>query len=49
MNFLLFGLFVFSLIAKGNVERLEVINKKWVRVITVPGTELTTVSNLRIC
>lgn len=38
--------FAYSLIAKGNIERLEVINKKWVRVIMVPGTETTTVSQL---
>ncbi|XP_031641173.1 AFG3-like protein spg-7 [Contarinia nasturtii] len=31
-----------NLISKGNIERLEVINKKWVRVVMVPGTEATT-------
>lgn len=35
---------IFSLISRGNVERLEVVNKKWVRVVMVPGTETTTVS-----
>lgn len=34
----------YSLISRGNVERLEVVNKKWVRVIPVPGTAMTTVS-----
>lgn len=38
----------FSLIARGNVERLEVVNKKWVRVVMVPGTETTTVSKFHL-
>lgn len=40
----LHGAIDFSLIAKGNIERLEVVNKKWVRVVQLPGTETTTVS-----
>lgn len=36
-----------SLIARGNIERLEVVNKKWVRVIPVPGTATTTVSQIK--
>lgn len=43
-NFISFTSSRYSLISRGNVERLEVVNKKWVRVIPVPGTAMTTVS-----
>lgn len=32
--------FVQNYLARGNVERLEVVNKKWVRIKLVPGTQV---------
>ena len=31
---------LFSYLVRGTVEKLEVVNKKWVRVKTVPGASV---------
>ena len=33
-------IFICSYLARGTVEKLEVVNKKWVRVKTVPGASV---------
>lgn len=38
MFFIMFPYFSFSYLAKGMVEKLEVVNKKWVRVRLTPGS-----------
>lgn len=35
---------VFSYLSRGAVQRLEIVNKKWVRVLLNPGSTVDSVS-----
>jgi hypothetical protein len=39
--------FVNDYLSKGTVDRLEVVNKKWVKVITRTGESVRNISNLK--